>query len=274
MRLKYLIPISLFLASQACAQTPRDKNLNLSGNSIINRISTPVGFSREQTEPGSWQQFLQYLPLKADGARVYDYSGKAIANQSSHVAVIDLEIGRKNIQQCADAIIRLRADYLWEVDRKKDISFQFTSGHTYRWSDHASGIRPSVSGNSVAFSRIALPNNSYESFQKYLETVYIYAGTISLYQQFPKKLRQADLEIGDIILKPGSPGHAVVVVDRAKNAAGEYIYLLAQGFTPAQSIHVIDSKQAGIRPWFNIPRTGSFITERFLFLNPSVVYFE
>lgn len=41
----------------------------------------------------------------------------------------------------------------------------------------------------------------------------MYAGTISLSHQLNKKSRSNALQIGDIILNPGSPGHAVIVID-------------------------------------------------------------
>ena len=45
------------------------------------------------------------------------------------------------------------------------------------------------------------------------------------------------MQIGDVLIQGGSPGHAVIVVDMAENpATGEKLYLLAQSYMPAQDI--------------------------------------
>ena len=177
---------------------------------------------------------------------------------------------KKDLQQCADATIRLRAEYLFSTGNFQEIHFKFTSGDNYAWLDHALGIRPKVAGNKVSFEKTASEDNSYENFRKYLDIVYTYAGTISINRDLKEVPRSADFEIGDVIVKPGSPGHAVIVVDRAKNQNGEYIYLLAQGYTPAQSIHIINSHQKAITPWFKIARTGSISSNRYYFSNPNI----
>jgi hypothetical protein len=61
-----------------------------------------------------------------------------------------------------------------------------------------------------------------------------------------------NIEIGDIFIKGGSPGHAVIVVDLALNSAGEKRFLLAQSYMPAQDIHVLKNpKNAQLSPWFS-----------------------
>jgi len=63
------------------------------------------------------------------------------------------------------------------------------------------------------------------------------------------------LEIGDVLIKGGSPGHAMIVADMAKNERGKIIYLLVQGFMPAQDIHVVNNPaDPGLSPWFDLDK--------------------
>lgn len=99
----------------------------------------------------------------------------------------------------------------------------------------------------------ATPDFSYKNFRRYLDFVFTYAGSLSL----SKELQPVDLqnlEIGDIFIKGGSPGHAVIVVDMAiEKNSGNKIFLLAQSYMPAQSIHVVvNPNNANISPWYSL----------------------
>jgi len=41
------------------------------------------------------------------------------------------------------------------------------------------------------------------------------------------------------MIRAGSPGHAMLVVDVAEDERGRRIYLLAQSYMPAQDIHIV-----------------------------------
>jgi hypothetical protein len=234
-----------------------------SAKTIFERFPAPKGFQKVKAPSGSWAAYLQDFPLLPPGRPVLDYTGKPISDQKSHVAVLDIDVGKKDLQQCADAIIRLRAEYLWGKNQQEDIAFKFTSGHAFAWKDYALGMRPEVKGNQVSFRQTAPADHSYEAFRKYLDIVFMYAGTISLHRDMKQINRKSEYQIGDVIVQPGSPGHAVIIVDKAKNAKGEAIYLLAQGYTPAQSVHIVKSGHSGISPWFKIPQSGHFWHKRF-----------
>lgn len=268
----------LFTALSACTDASGARRasdyIRPSGQRLAERILPPAGYTRANATEGSWAQFLRELPLLPDGSPVLDYTGAKIANQSSHAAVIAYDVGRKDLQQCADAIIRLRAEYLYAQERYADITFQFTSGHSYAWLDHARGLRPIPDGHSVRFARKAKEDYSYANFQRYLEWVFIYAGTISLHREMKPAQRNAGYRTGDVIVHAGSPGHAVLIADKAVNAQGEAVYLLVQGFTPAQSIHLMNSGMPGISPWYQLPASGHFASGRYYFTNPVLRRFE
>jgi hypothetical protein len=244
-----------------------DLNTNPDGSEINSRILPPDGFRWVEEEEGSMGQFLQNLKLKPSGSPILDYKGSPIANQSEHAAVLDIDVGDKNLQQCADAVIRLRAEYLWHHNRHSEIAFHFTSGDLCRWVDYRDGVRPFITGNHVRFSKTARRDDSYANFRRYLNLVFTYAGTISLNRETRKILTDETLETGDILITPGSPGHVVIIVGHATNDQGKNIYLLAESYMPAQSIHIVTNPMnSKISPWYELDeRFKSISTARFVF---------
>ena len=61
-----------------------------------------------------------------------------------HLAVIDMDIGERDLQQCADAVIRLRAEYLYGTGQYDKIHFNFTSGFNAQYIKWMQGSRISV----------------------------------------------------------------------------------------------------------------------------------
>ena len=54
---------------------------------------------------GAW---LRSVPLKKN-LTVYLYNGVPKRNQEAQFAVLDVSVGHEDLQQCADAVMRLRA---------------------------------------------------------------------------------------------------------------------------------------------------------------------
>ncbi|MEM7185236.1 MAG: DUF4846 domain-containing protein [Bacteroidota bacterium] len=228
-------------------------HLHEDGMTVMDRILVPEGYERSTYAPGSFQSYLQTYPLKEFGAKVVNYDGNDYVYQSGHVGVLEVPVPSNGLQQCADALIRIRSEYLWEQDRKDEIGFNFTSGHYCSWSRYAAGYRPRVSGSQVTFSKTASANASQQNFYKYLNLIYTYSGTQSLYDELPAVTSVDEIEVGDMLIKPGSPGHVIMVVDKATGANGEKLFIFAQGNTPAQSVHVLKNpNDASLSPWYEI----------------------
>ncbi|MEL6810903.1 MAG: DUF4846 domain-containing protein [Bacteroidota bacterium] len=227
--------------------------INEEGVTVAERIKLPDGFTRSVYPEASFQQYLQQYPLKEFGAKVINYDGNEYVYQNGHVGVLEVPVPSNGLQQCADALIRLRAEYLWEQNRKGEIGFNFTSGHYCSWSQYAKGYRPKINGNRVSFNPTARANSSKESFYKYLNLIYMYAGTQSLYDELPKINSVDEIEVGDMLIYPGSPGHVIMVVDKATNENGKKMFIFAQGNTPAQSVHILKNpNDMKISPWYEI----------------------
>jgi hypothetical protein len=242
------------------------------GNTLMDRIPAPKGYEWIMEESGSFGNYLQHAQVQNDGSRILDYQGTPISNQNEHMAILNYDVGPRDLQQCADAVIRLRAEYLFQQKRFNDIRFHFTSGDEFSWNDYKNGIRAKVDqSNKVVFEKSAPTDSSYKNFRKYLDAVYMYAGTISLNKETNKVTNNKDIKSGDILVTPGSPGHAVIIVGRAKNKAGNIIYLIAEGYTPAQSIHVISNALSENNPWYSLDVTEHpTLTARYVFSETNI----
>ncbi|MEW6104316.1 MAG: DUF4846 domain-containing protein [bacterium] len=236
-------------------------------SSICNRISPPPGYRRIDVTEGNFAHWLRYLPLKEGNPSVCLYNGRLKWCQDVHVAVVDIDVGNKNLQQCADAIIRLRAEYLWHQGDYNRIHFNFLSGFTasyIRWKD---GHRPLVRGNRVVERRIATYNHSYECFREYLDTVFMYANTYSLSREMDNVKNINDMNIGDIFIcamPGGDTCHAIIVVDMVVNNNGNKKFLLAQSYMPAQEIHILKNPNSDL-PWYDINFGETLITPEWIF---------
>lgn len=231
------------------------------GDTLSSRIAPPSGFERVAADSfGGW---LRGLPLKSDGAPVRLFDGAEKARQDVHAAVIDIDTGARDLQQCADAVMRLRAEWLFASGRQNEIGFNFTGGGRVTFERYAKGQRPDGKGRRWMAS--ARPDASYGAFRKYMDLVFAYAGTASLEKEL-KSVAAADVEIGDVFIKGGFPGHTVLVADIAVNALTKSKrMLLVQSYMPAQDIHVLKNLSNGDgSPWYAVP-SGALVTPEWTF---------
>lgn len=224
-------------------------------DTIENRYAPPLGFSRPQAEGNSFTAWLRGLPLLKGRPNVLLFDGREKNNQAVHDAVVDIDVGNRDLQQCADAVMRLRAEYLRASGQADHISFRFTNGVAAKWRDWRRGFRPQVSGNKTSWVRTGRPAADYKSFRRYLTKVFQYAGTASLSREMKSVAEDSLLTSGNVFIKGGFPGHAVIVVDTATDNAGEQVLLLAQSYMPAQQIHILKNpNEPQISPWYRYRR--------------------
>ena len=216
-------------------------------------IKVPEGFQRVEVEKGSFADWLRHLPLKEANSKVYLYNGDLKSNQLVHEAVIDIDVGNRDLQQCADAVMRLRSEYLFGKQDYSNIHFNFTSGDKVSFDDWRRGKKPIIRGNKVNFSAATgNVDNSYANFKKYLVSIFSYAGTASLSKEM-ENVNVNKMEIGDVFIQGGFPGHAIIVVDMAVNYSGEKVFLVAQSYMPAQEIHVLKNiNRTNLSPWYSV----------------------
>jgi hypothetical protein len=240
-----------------------------SQRTIKTSIPPPEGYVRLKPDSGSFGDWLQNLPLLPEGSMVKWWNGKAKRSQRHHAAVIDIDFLGGHLQQCADAIIRLRAEYLWQTRQKNRIAFAYTCcRQPIAWSQWREGWRPVLGKrngrDSFTMKKKAKADASYQQFRRYLKNIMIYAGTLSLSRDL-EKIKHTEAGIGDIFVEGGSPGHAVIIVDMAINAEGKKLMLLAQSYTPAESPNILKSGQPGLSPWFEVDFRGKLFTPEWTF---------
>jgi Domain of unknown function (4846) len=236
-------------------------------DTLERRLPPPPGFTRVPAAAGSFSNWLRGLPLLPASAPVMLHTGRPKWRQDVHAAVVDIDIGAKDLQQCADAVMRLRAEYLRANGRSAAIAFNDTgAGQPMSYTRFANGERPRAEGRGLIWSVRAAPDQSYAGFRRYMDTVFVWAGTYSLERELVS-VSTTDIQVGDVFIKGGFPGHAVLVVDVAVNAGtGEKRILLAQSFMPAQNIHVLKSAADPSTPWTPVPpQNQAFATPEWIF---------
>jgi hypothetical protein len=229
-----------------------DKTLDVN-ESLVNQIALPADYERVDVVDGSFAEWLRFLPLLPTDAKVMLFDGREKPYQAGAHRVLNIDIGKSDLQQCADAIMRLKAEYHYSKGDYANIHFNYTSGHKVSFDDWSKGQKPIVSGNKVSFSAAnGATDNSYPNFKKYLRSIFMFAGTASLEKEM-KAVSIDKLKIGDVFIKGGFPGHAVLVVDMAVHKeSGQKIFLLAQSYMPAQSIHILKNfeHKSALSPWY------------------------
>lgn len=214
-------------------------------DTLAERIPPPPGFVRVAVAPGSFAFWLRGLPLKPAGTPVRLFTGAPKWRQDVHAAVVDISVGESDLQQCADAIMRLRAEWLFSVGRARDIAFTYTGGKRVRYEGGA---------------------QDYRKFRRYMNRVFAYAGTYSLERELTP-VALATIETGDVFIKGGFPGHAVLVADMAVDErTGEKRFLLLQSYMPAQDIHILKNpKSSSGSPWYSAAFEGPLETPEWTF---------
>lgn len=248
--MRLLLLAGLLFSGIACVQEnkpgafPPVRNHSSSANvacSDIGSIPAPEGFMRRRVADSSFAAWLRRMPLKQDRT-VYLYNGQKKKNQQAQYAVIDMPVGERDLQQCADAVMRLRAEYLF-AQKKIPIVFTDYENRSYNWN-----------------------GGNRQEFESYLANVFGWCGSASLEKQMERAEDFAALQPGDVLVRGGFPGHAVIVVDMAENEKGEKMYMLAQGYMPAQDIHVlVNPLDADRGPWYLLTEAEKIYTPEWTF---------
>jgi hypothetical protein len=206
-------------------------------------IEPPAGYKRMDISETSFGVWLRSIAIKKDN-HVYLYNGELKENQSAQFAVLDISVGKKDLQQCADAVMRLRAEYLFSQNRYAEIEFRDNNGKAYTWKG----------------------GSERSDFEHYLESVFNWCGSASLEKQLKPVGDIKNMQPGDVFIRGGFPGHAMIIADVAINDKGNKVFMLAQSYMPAQDIHIVrNPSDDKLSPWYDISNMKQLVTPQWEF---------
>ena len=219
---------------------PQAPDLSLAGVTVAQAFPPPEG--AEQVAPSPFGAWLQERLLEDAAAPVLTYDGRVVRHRGR---VVQLPHVEGDLQQCADAILRLRAEWLREEGRP--VSIYATSGDPIPWSRYQTGERPRVEGRHLAWTG----GHGPATWDAYLSAAFNWAGTISLKAHETRAVTEP--QPGDILVEAGSPGHAVLLMDVAREADGTTWVLMGESYMPAQDFHVELGPKDG---WWPLDEAG------------------
>ncbi|MFD2873274.1 DUF4846 domain-containing protein [Mucilaginibacter ximonensis] len=218
-------------------------------DNVMTRFKTPSGYTQQFVATGSFGAWLQNLPLKPAGSHTLLFNGDIARTDAYTAAVVDMSVGKHDLQQCADAVMRLRGEYLYQQKKYNAISFNFVSGFKCDYLHYANGYRY----KNGQWVKQAGKDYSYAAFMSYMKLVFSYAGTLSLEKELEPVRDVSTLQTGDVFIHGGSPGHCFIVMDVVEDVHHQKQFLLAQSFMPAQNIQVVKDSS----PWFSLVRANN-----------------
>ena len=259
--LKILIGILFFspqiINTQSCFLNPSDLKVE-KFETIAERFSPPTGYERFPVDSNSFAFWLRQMPLLPEDSPVKDFKNRIFkkSTDSTIAAVVAYDIKGRNLDQCIDILLRFWAEYLVENNRQNEIQFPLPDGLILSWIDWANGLRPKFKREHFYLKINAKSNNSNQNFKRYLNTIFEYSSTQTFFHYY-KDINPDSLQIGDFIVKKGTKGHVVIIVDLARNKEGNLIALIGQGDTPACQFYLLNYKKDN--PWFPINTTNEVL---------------
>lgn len=229
--------------------------INDYGKTILERFDPPIDYDRVGVKSNTFGEFLRTLPLKPEDAQVHYFNGKVKTNDNIYVSVVDMPLSPKNLQISPDAVMRLLSEFLYQNNKYDQIVF------------HSDKER-------ISFDEFAKGDYGQKNFQKYLDYVMENISTPNFCSDL-KNIKLSELKIGDVFVQNSQPhGHAVIVVDLVQNKQGKRLFLLAQGFQPAQDIQILaNPNNDELSPWYEV-KEGELLTPEWRFMTNDLMRFK
>jgi hypothetical protein len=190
----------------------------------------------------------------------FDGSVAHPADDEYVAGVIAIDLGSADLQQSADVVIRLHAEWLWSLGKKDAISYPGGPKLMMPLSRWEKGQRVIADGPNAFWVVQSKPAAAdYAEFRRYLDVVFNWANSASLARR-TEPVEPRALLPGDFFLHTKPPGHVAIVLDVAEKPSGERLALLGQALSPTESVHVIRPGRA--TAWFSLRPGHSVVTAR------------
>jgi hypothetical protein len=227
--------------------------------SIVGEIALPsTAYKRILATDNSFAGWLRDLPLMKTGSDVLNHrDGIFKAGTDTAVAfVVDLDIKGRRHEQCMDILVRIYAEYLWRENQVESLNLPLPGGYWLTWEDWSNGFRPVFRGIDVDMKKSSRSDTTHQAYQSYLNTIYCESHTQQFYHAY-LPVDKKKVQIGDILIRKGTNGHAVMIVDLARNERGELIALIGNGDTPACQFFLLNHKKNS--PWIPLDFKMEFL---------------
>jgi hypothetical protein len=208
-------------------------------SALKQRFPEPVGYQRIAVNPETLGEWLRFLPIAAPGTVVTDVNGKpAIVTLAGFVAaVVAMDM---HAEESADTLLRLHAEWRYSKGDRDSINYASNSGRLMPFSRWIAGERIVLKKQNWdwGFKAAPLSNPTYMDLRNFLDAAYQWTDPRALAMQ-GKVLDAADVAPGDYFVHAGKDPTLVIVLDVAKNSAGESAMLLGHVASPHQFMYVM-----------------------------------
>ena len=236
-----ILTISFLLVDFSAGQTTAQ-------STILSQFNPPKGYKRISYKNHTFADWIRNILLKPLNSDVLDFRGNVFKSKddTTVAAVIEWKIKGRRLDQCMDILVKFYSEYLWEKDEPENLSLPLPGKQSLKWSDWQQGYRPKFRGTHFDLIKSEKYNSSKYNYNKYLNLVFAESHTQQFYIAYPVIERQ-NVQVGDFIVKKGVKGHAIMIVDLAKDNRGNLIALIGQGDTPACEFYLLNYNKDD--PW-------------------------
>lgn len=216
----------------------------------------PAGYARIAVAAESFAASVRSLTVLPDSVPVRYADGRICGTWPAGTRVVDLPfLFRADLEQCTDMALRLFAEYAWARGSADGLEFRLQNGQRIAWREWRAGRR--LRFDSAAHRHVVAParaDSSRVEFEQFLHYLFLWTGSAALKRDL-QAVEAGDLLPGDLIVQntTGAMGHVSVILDVAQDSSGHRLYLIGNGWTPAQSFFVrIARPDEGSDGWFTL----------------------
>jgi hypothetical protein len=223
------------------------------GLTIRYSIPVPRGYLRERYPSGSYSNWIQNLPLKAQPV-ILDYKGRIVASGLYRVyGVVRMPLlFQSDLEQCADFAMRFWAEY-HKAAGKLDKLYLFD-----------------YDGEKIFFRQ------SGKSFASFLKRAFANTNSHSL-KNGCRTIAADQIIPGDMLVQNerGGIGHVSVVRDVCRSGQGKKLFLIGYSFMPAQEFHIEKAEDKyGAEGWFTLEGYTKYLLDNLNYGKPALRRFD